>query len=151
MREAPKPDCNQSPIDIHLGRQVTRLRETMGHSLESLSVLSGIDAVELRRYEIGALRIGAAKLFKLATALQIPVPWFFEGLISTSADVGSIDTQSTNMDYEEGLAKITDCFENVTVNQRQVLVEVAQAMRQQRESGTEEKSKVFTKKSERDI
>ncbi len=51
----------------------------MGLSQEQLARRLGVTFQQIQKYERGASRIGASRLFRLARILEVPVGWFFEG------------------------------------------------------------------------
>ena len=44
----------------------------------------GLTFQQVQKYERGANRISASKLYEIARALQVPIGWFFEGLAGSS-------------------------------------------------------------------
>lgn len=68
------------PIDRHVGRRLKLRRALMGLSQERLGVLLGVTFQQVQKYERGANRIGAGRLWQLARILGVPVGWFFEEL-----------------------------------------------------------------------
>jgi len=52
----------------------------MGYTQQSLAELVGVRFQQIQKYECGANRVSAARLFELAEALNIPVQYFYEGL-----------------------------------------------------------------------
>lgn len=48
-----------------------------GLSQEELAGRIGISFQQLQKYETGENRISAARLFRLAGALDVPITWFF--------------------------------------------------------------------------
>ena len=67
-------------IDLHLGRRLRRRRRLMGLTQQQLAVQVGIRFQQIQKYECGANRISAARLWQLAEALEAPVNYFFDGL-----------------------------------------------------------------------
>jgi len=67
-------------IDYHVGRRLRRRRRLMGYTQQSLAELVGVRFQQIQKYECGANRVSAARLFELAEALNIPVQYFYEGL-----------------------------------------------------------------------
>jgi transcriptional regulator with XRE-family HTH domain len=55
-------------------------RALMGWSQERLGELLGVTFQQIQKYERGTNRIGAGRLWRLATILGVPVAWFFEDL-----------------------------------------------------------------------
>lgn len=69
-------------IDIHLGRRLRRRRRLMGLTQQQLAGACGVRFQQIQKYECGANRISAARLWQLAEALEVPVGYFFDGLSS---------------------------------------------------------------------
>jgi len=67
-------------IDYHVGRKLRRRRRLMGYTQQSLAELVGVRFQQIQKYECGANRVSAARLFELAEALNVPVQYFYEGL-----------------------------------------------------------------------
>lgn len=57
----------------------------MGLTQERLGELLGVTFQQIQKYERGTNRIGAGRLWRLAAILDVPVAWFFEGLVETPA------------------------------------------------------------------
>jgi transcriptional regulator with XRE-family HTH domain len=69
-----------NPIDIHVGLQVRLRRKALKISQERLADSLGLTFQQVQKYERGANRISASKLYEIARALRVPIAWFFEGL-----------------------------------------------------------------------
>ena len=67
-------------IDHHVGRRLRRRRRLMGFTQQSLAESVGVRFQQIQKYECGANRISAARLFELAEALNVPVQYFYDGL-----------------------------------------------------------------------
>ncbi|HEY1072240.1 helix-turn-helix domain-containing protein [Brevundimonas sp.] len=67
-------------IDLHLGRRLRRRRRLLGLTQQQLAVQVGIRFQQIQKYECGANRISAARLWELAEALETPVSYFYDGL-----------------------------------------------------------------------
>jgi transcriptional regulator with XRE-family HTH domain len=67
-------------IDLHLGRRVRRRRRLLGLTQQQLATQVGIRFQQIQKYECGANRISAARLWQLAEALESPVSYFYDGL-----------------------------------------------------------------------
>jgi transcriptional regulator with XRE-family HTH domain len=72
-----------NPVDIHVGSRVRLRRLLLGMSQEKLGDELGVTFQQVQKYERGANRIGASRLFRVATVLQVPIGFFFEGLEAT--------------------------------------------------------------------
>lgn len=69
-------------IDRRIGQRVKARRLEASMSQESLAESLGVTFQQVQKYEKGVNRISASRLFEIATALNVPVAYFFEGLIS---------------------------------------------------------------------
>jgi transcriptional regulator with XRE-family HTH domain len=69
-----------SDIDLHLGRRLRRRRRLLGLTQQQLADQVGIRFQQIQKYECGANRISAARLWQLAEALESPVSYFYDGL-----------------------------------------------------------------------
>ena len=67
-------------IDLHLGRRLRRRRRLLGLTQQQLAMQVGIRFQQIQKYECGANRISAARLWQLAEALETPVNYFYDGL-----------------------------------------------------------------------
>ena len=68
------------PVDIHVGSRV-RLRRTLrGMSQQRLAGELGLTFQQVQKYERGANRIGASRLYELSEVLDVPPSFFFEGI-----------------------------------------------------------------------
>jgi transcriptional regulator with XRE-family HTH domain len=77
----PKPkERRPNPIDLHVGSRVRMRRKLLRISQEKLAEGLELTFQQVQKYERGANRISASKLFEIAKALSTPVAYFFEGL-----------------------------------------------------------------------
>ena len=67
-------------IDLHLGRRLRRRRRLLGLTQQQLATSVGIRFQQIQKYECGANRISAARLWQLSLALEIPIGYFYDGL-----------------------------------------------------------------------
>ena len=63
-------------------------RRLAGVSQEKLAEALGLTFQQVQKYERGANRVSASKLYEIAAALQTPVGFFFEGLADPAAPGG---------------------------------------------------------------
>ena len=67
-----------NPIDIHVGSRVRLRRTLLGLSQEKLGEAVGLTFQQIQKYERGANRISASRLYALSCVLDVPVAFFFE-------------------------------------------------------------------------
>lgn len=73
------------PVDMHVGRRVRYRRWVVGMSQQALAAELGVTFQQIQKYEIGANRISASRLWAIARLLGVPVEFFFEGLLPEPA------------------------------------------------------------------
>ncbi|WP_029012306.1 helix-turn-helix domain-containing protein [Niveispirillum irakense] len=71
-----------NPIDVHVGSRVRLRRTLLGMSQEKLGEAIGLTFQQVQKYERGANRIGASRLFDLSRVLDVPVSFFFDDMQS---------------------------------------------------------------------
>lgn len=71
-----KPD----PIDVHVGSRVRLRRTLLGLSQQKLGDALGLTFQQIQKYERGANRIGASRLYRLSRILDVDVTYFYEDM-----------------------------------------------------------------------
>lgn len=74
------PSGKPNPIDVHVGARVRLRRTLLGMSQEKLGEAIGLTFQQVQKYERGANRIGASRLFDLSRVLDVPVSFFFDDM-----------------------------------------------------------------------
>lgn len=73
------------PVDIHVGRRIRYRRWMVGKTQQELAEAVGIRFQQIQKYETGANRVSASRLFDIATVLDAPVAFFFDEMDSDTA------------------------------------------------------------------
>jgi transcriptional regulator with XRE-family HTH domain len=66
--------------DKHVGNRARMRRLMLDMSQTALGDALGITFQQIQKYEKGTNRISASRLQHMANVLQVPIPFFFEGL-----------------------------------------------------------------------
>lgn len=83
-------------VDVHVGSRV-RLRRTMlGMSQEKLGDAVGLTFQQIQKYERGANRIGASRLYQFSHIMDVPVSFFFEDMPTAAKGVSGIPDTGTS-------------------------------------------------------
>jgi transcriptional regulator with XRE-family HTH domain len=67
-------------IDKHIGRRIREQRENLGMTQGQLAQAISVSYQQIHKYEHGANRISAGRLWLIAEALKMPVQFFYEGM-----------------------------------------------------------------------
>jgi transcriptional regulator with XRE-family HTH domain len=68
------------PVDRHVGRKVCEKRIALGYNQSDLGRALGLTFQQIQKYEKGANRISASKLWDIARFFNVEVGYFFDGL-----------------------------------------------------------------------
>ena len=82
-------------IDRHVGSRVRLRRQLLNMSQEKLGEELGVTFQQVQKYERGANRIGAGRLWTLARVLDVPVSFFYEGVSETLNQPGFAEGDQT--------------------------------------------------------
>ena len=74
------PSGLPNPVDVHVGARVRLRRTLMGMSQEKLGEAIGLTFQQVQKYERGANRIGASRLYDLSRVLDVPVSFFYDDM-----------------------------------------------------------------------
>ena len=67
-----------NPIDVHVGARLRARRTLLGMSQMVLGDAMGITFQQLQKYETGANRISASRLYELSKLLDVDISYFFD-------------------------------------------------------------------------
>ena len=73
-------DDDADLIDQHVGRMIRLLRKKQRLSQTVLAEALGVSFQQIQKYERGANRISASKLYQTAALLGVPVAALYDGL-----------------------------------------------------------------------
>ncbi len=68
------------PIDQHVGERIRLRRTERGLTQEQLADALDVSYQQVQKYETGANRISAGRIYEIARKLEVEVGYFFEGL-----------------------------------------------------------------------
>ena len=71
-------------IDAHVGKRIRLRRTLLGLSQEKLGEALGVTFQQIQKYERGTNRVGASRLYDIATALDVPISFFFDDMLSSA-------------------------------------------------------------------
>ena len=86
-----------SDIDAHVGTQMRKRREVLGISQGRLGRHLGLTFSQIQKYEKGTNRIGAGRLYQIASFLGVTPSHFFIG-IEGAEDVDARHEQDARLD-----------------------------------------------------
>ena len=118
-------------IDVHLGRRLRRRRRLLGLTQQQLAGACGVRFQQIQKYECAANRMSAARLWQLAEVLQVPVSYFYEGLVETQSEARPAESQAREGREMFGRKETTDliqAFYRLSERPRQRLLDLAKSL-----------------------
>jgi transcriptional regulator with XRE-family HTH domain len=124
-----------NPTDVHVGSRVRLRRTLLGMSQERLGEAIGLTFQQVQKYERGANRVGASRLYDLSRVLDVPVSFFFEDMAphesGTPVPGGALASEKSEKDpllKRETLELVRAYYKIPDVQVRRRLFELAKAL-----------------------
>lgn len=98
-------------IDTIVGERIRRRRILTGQTQDQLGDALGVSYQQIQKYETGANRVSAGRLYLLAEKLDVSPAWFFDGLGKTGGEDVEDELVSSSrlaIDCVRNLARIKD-------------------------------------------
>ena len=67
------------PVDVYVGGRVRTRRLLLGMNQEELAKRLGLTFQQVQKYESGANRVSASRLWEIAAIVKMPIGYFFPG------------------------------------------------------------------------
>jgi transcriptional regulator with XRE-family HTH domain len=111
-----------SPIDVHVGARIRLRRTLLGMSQEQLGEALGLTFQQVQKYERGANRVSASRLFDLSRVADVPISFFFDDMPEHLASAFG----APPLHPQYGPVEASDGLNDQTLNRRETL-ELARA------------------------
>ncbi|MEZ6024063.1 MAG: helix-turn-helix transcriptional regulator [Hyphomonadaceae bacterium] len=125
-------------IDLYVGKRLRRRRRIMGMTQQQLADAIGIRFQQIQKYECGANRVTASRVFELANALAVPVSYFFDGLnpgVTTAVPVRDTSAPANDRDHidvdmlsQEETLELIRAYYNLDERPRRHLLDLAKSL-----------------------
>lgn len=102
------PRKRKNELDIHIGMRLRLRRLMLGMSQEVLGEKLSLTFQQVQKYEKGANRISASRLYEIAEVLNVPLQYFFEDFTEPDDD----DSHAMNLN-ETGI-KLAPYFDFIS-------------------------------------
>lgn len=111
-----------SNIDIHVGQRLRARRKVLGLTQSELADAMGVKFQQVQKYETGANRVSASKLFIAAEALHVRLEYFWQGLDATFALGEAVDVDRASTRQE---TKLLAAFRRCSESTQRSLLDIA--------------------------
>jgi transcriptional regulator with XRE-family HTH domain len=93
-----------NPVDVHVGRRVRIRRVLCGLSQTALAEQLSLTFQQLQKYESGANRVSASRLWQIAQVLDVPISWFFMGIDDDTDRLEEFRTKRETLELVRNIA-----------------------------------------------
>lgn len=115
-------------VDVHVGKRIRQRRWLTGMTQQKLAELVGIKFQQIQKYETGANRVSASRLWDIADALSVPVGFFFEGLNIDVNGSGRMDDVPADLMSDKEAMELVRSYYAIPEQQRRRLFELARVL-----------------------
>ena len=115
-------------VDVHVGKRVRHRRWLIGMTQQQLAQQVGIKFQQIQKYETGANRISASRLWDIAEALEVPVSFFFEGLEEVQKSADEKKSVPADLMGDKEALDLVRSYYAIPENQRRRLFELARVL-----------------------
>jgi len=116
------------PVDVHVGKRVRHRRWLIGMTQQQLAEQVGIKFQQIQKYETGANRVSASRLWDMADALDVPVSFFFDGLEDDHKDAAENSMLPADLMGDKEALDLVRSYYSMPENQRRRLFELARVL-----------------------
>jgi transcriptional regulator with XRE-family HTH domain len=115
-------------IDLHLGKRLRRRRRLLGMTQQQLAMQVGIRFQQIQKYECGANRISASRLWQLAEALETPVSYFYDGLSEALEQQSAPRQERSDMFSRKETLDLIQAYYQLEERPRRRLLDLAKSL-----------------------
>ena len=116
------------PVDVHVGKRVRHRRWLVGMTQQQLAEKVGIKFQQIQKYETGANRVSASRLWDMSEVLDVPVSFFFEGLDVEQAAVAKEERMPSDLMGDKEAMELIRSYYSIPENQRRRLFDLARVL-----------------------
>jgi transcriptional regulator with XRE-family HTH domain len=115
------------PVDTYVGKRIRQRRWLVGKTQQQLAEHVGIKFQQIQKYETGANRVSASRLWDIAASLEVEISYFFEGLDTEDTPRTSPAVPTDLMGDKEALDLVRSYYA-IPENQRRRLFDLARVL-----------------------
>ncbi|MCF6443944.1 helix-turn-helix domain-containing protein [Nereida sp. MMG025] len=111
-------------IDVHVGKRIRHRRWMVGMTQQQLADQVGIKFQQIQKYETGANRVSASRLWDISEALGVSVSFFFEGADASDDQ----DNKALDILADKEALELVRTYYAIPENQRRKLFDLARVL-----------------------
>ena len=115
-------------VDVHVGKRIRQRRWLIGMTQQKLADMVGIKFQQIQKYETGANRVSASRLWDIGEAMGVPVAFFFEGIKEDANQPAAVGNVPTDMLSDKEAMELVRTYYAIPEAQRRRLFELARVL-----------------------
>ena len=116
------------PVDEHVGKRLRQRRWLVGMTQQQLAQHVGIKFQQIQKYETGANRVSASRLWDIASTLDVSINFFFDGLQAEKGVKIQSDAMPSDLMGDKEALDLVRSYYAIPENQRRRLFDLARVL-----------------------
>jgi len=116
------------PVDEHVGKRLRQRRWLVGMTQQQLAEHVGIKFQQIQKYETGANRVSASRLWDIASTLDVSINFFFDGLQAEEGVKIQSDAIPSDLMGDKEALDLVRSYYAIPENQRRRLFDLARVL-----------------------
>ena len=116
------------PVDEHVGKRLRQRRWLVGMTQQQLAEHVGIKFQQIQKYETGANRVSASRLWDIASTLDVSINFFFDGLQAEKGVKIQSEAMPSDLMGDKEALDLVRSYYAIPENQRRRLFDLARVL-----------------------
>ena len=116
------------PVDVHVGKRIRHRRWLAGMTQQQLAKNVGIKFQQIQKYETGANRVSASRLWDISETLEVPVCFFFEGMEREQTEETTKKALPSDLMGDKEALDLIRSYYSIPKNQRRRLFDLTRVL-----------------------
>ena len=116
------------PVDLHVGKRIRHRRWIVGITQQQLAEKVGIKFQQIQKYESGANRVSASRLWDISETLAVSIDFFFEGIEKSKEKLGFGDVIPVDLIGDKEAIDLVRSYYSIPEPQRRRLFDLARVL-----------------------
>ena len=116
------------PVDLHVGKRIRHRRWIVGITQQQLAEKVGIKFQQIQKYESGANRVSASRLWDISETLAVSINFFFEGIEKSTEKLDFEDVIPVDLMGDKEALDLVRSYYSIPEHQRRRLFDLARVL-----------------------
>ena len=116
------------PVDVHVGKRIRHRRWLAGMTQKQLAKNVGIKFQQIQKYETGANRVSASRLWDISETLEVPVCFFFKGIEREQTEETTKKALPSDLMGDKEALDLIRSYYSIPKNQRRRLFDLTREL-----------------------